>query len=101
MAKTDLTITTDEIRNAAHSMRSNLDAMKDNLQIATTVVRNTSDSFVANGADAIRNKYDSLQTKYDSFYNKAESYIEFLLKTADAYDEVDQTINKNAEELSS
>lgn len=92
-------ITPKELRSSATEMRSKIESMRDNLNIASRVMDNTRDSFVATSADALRDKYAELRSKFDNFYEKMTSYATFLDNTAALYEKADENITKAANDI--
>ena len=94
-----LTIRPEELRNAAGEMKSKIEAIKENLQTASNVMNQTSSSFEAGSADALRQKYNELKGKFDKFYNEMTSYANFLEATAATYERTDEEIAKAANDV--
>lgn len=94
-----ITIRPEELRSSSSEMKTKINAMRDALQKASSIMNSTSVAFVASSADAMREKYNSLKAKFDMFYEEMASYAEFLEKTAASYEKADDEITKKANDI--
>lgn len=95
----NVSIKPEVLRSSANEMKSKVDLMRGNLETASNVMNQTSESFESSAAEALRAKYNELKPKFESFYNEMLSYAEFLEKTANLYDQTNQSIEAAAKEL--
>lgn len=99
MNNESITIEPKELRNTSMEMRRNVGMMKDALDVSSTVMDSTRDSFDASSADEIRAQYNVLKTKFNSFYEKMTSYADFLDRTAGKYEKADSDIKAAASDV--
>lgn len=95
----DISVSYVGLKESSESMINKVDVMKQALNKATTVMKNTEDSFRSEAADMLRDKYHSLHAKFEDFYDSITKYATFLSATATKYEEADTTIKKTAEDL--
>ena len=88
----DIQISAEELRQSSSIMKAAIGSMKDELETASNVMAQTSNSFESNAGDAFREKYNSLKGKFDLFYDAMTAYAEFLDKT-------DKDISNASEDL--
>lgn len=97
----DISISYEGLRDSANSILKKVEIMKQSLSKATTVMDRTEHSFKSDAADGLREKYHSLYSKFDDFYDAITKYAEFLTTTANKYQEAENKINQNAQDLTS
>lgn len=95
----DISVSYAGLKESSEGMLNKVEIMKQALNKATTVMKNTEDSFKSESADMLREKYHSLRSKFDDFYESINNYAAFLSKTAAKYEEADKNIKKTAEDL--
>lgn len=95
----DIEISAEELKAHAANMSSYIDAMRESLETASSVMSRTSESFDSSAGDAFRGQYNQLKSKFDAFYNEMTSYVVFLRKTAAQYERADTEIANAARDM--
>ena len=95
----DMQIDSVELRNAASSLRKNVNDMSNTLDEATKTINGTASSWESAAAENLRARYTSLAAKFSDFYDAITKYAKFLDNTAVAYESADKKIEERANEL--
>ena len=88
-----------EIRNAADTLRKDVNNMSATLDEATQTINGTAASWESAAAENLRARYTSLSVKFTDFYTAINNYATFLDNTAASYEKADKTIEAKADEL--
>ena len=91
-----IVITPAELRASARLMKNRIESMKQNLDTASRVMQQTTESFDSPAAKAMREKYEELKKNFPKFYQEMTSYAEFLETTASEYERTNQEIENAA-----
>mgnify|MGYP001005251733 CR=1 FL=1 len=60
---------------------------------------NTSDTWKSDSAERLYVKFKALSTKFEAFYTAVETYSKFLHNTVNTYQQAEQAISKEADEV--
>lgn len=88
-----------EIRDKANKIKNKAFELETILENVTTEMNNIPDVFISETADSITNQYNNLKKYFDNFRNKVIEHADFLVNTANSYEETDESIKKQAEEF--
>ncbi len=88
-----------ELRNAAATLRKDVNDMSTTLDEATQTINGTAASWESSAAENLRARYVSLSAKFSDFYTAINNYATFLDNTASAYEGADKKIEERANEL--
>ena len=95
----DIQISAEELKAHAANMSSFINAMRESLETASSVMAKTEQSFDSSAGNAFRGQYNQLKSKFDVFYNEMTSYVTFLRKTAAQYEHADAEIANAARDM--
>jgi len=95
----NLDIKTTIVREKALEIKNKINNMKNILEEITKEIGKVPSSYAGRGADAFMNQYNALKPNFDAFYNKVETHANFLINTANRYEETDINIEKQANDL--
>lgn len=95
----NLTVAPEVLRDSANELKNKVSSVKGNLDDVTIEVNKVPNSYVGTASEQFIDKYNQMKSKFDSFYQVIEEYANFLIKTADTYQETDETLKKQAEDF--
>ena len=95
----DMQLNSVELRNAASSLRKNVNDMQSTLDEATSTINGRAASWDCASAEYLRARYTSLSAKFTDFYDAINKYATFLDNTAASYEAADKKIEEKENEL--
>lgn len=94
----DLTVSPSFLRDSANELKSKVQTLRENLDSVTQESNQVPNYYTGSASDEFMAKYDEMKTKFNSFYTVIEEYSNFLIKTANAYEAVEEKLKKQADE---
>jgi len=94
----NLTVAPEVLRDSSSELKNKVSSVKTNLDDVTIEVNKVPDYYAGVASEQFINKYNQMKSKFDSFYQVIEEYANFLVKTADSYEQTDEALRKQAED---
>ncbi len=89
----------DEVREKATVIKSCNDDLTDRLEEITRSMEGLVDSWESEAATTIFEKFKGLKPVFEDYEKVVEAYAQFLMDTAETYDQTDSAISSNASQF--
>ncbi|MEE3486569.1 MAG: pore-forming ESAT-6 family protein [Bulleidia sp.] len=97
----DLNISLAEVSECAASIRTCNEQMYECLSKMKKEMDSTGNTWISDGAEAIRSRFAQFSNRFESQKETIDSYARFLDRTVESYDTLETTITSNASGMQS
>lgn len=92
-------ISIDKVKDIAGTIRNCNRELTDRISEISNQMNGLVDTWQSEAATTILAKFNDLKPSFEDYEKVIEAYAEFLVQTADSYDETETAINNNASQF--